>query len=95
MAPDPKVIGPDGCASGSQPGGLLGVVMADTAAARLCHRDKTAHLLETRADYLLAEIQRVAERPTPQELAERLLRRPRVSLKTSPSRAVRTERDRR
>jgi plasmid stability protein len=46
-------------------------------------------------DYLLAEIQRVAERPAPQELAERLLRRPRVSLKTSPSRAVRTERDRR
>ena len=46
-------------------------------------------------DYLLAEIQRVAERPTPQELAERLLRRPRVSLKSSPSKAVRAERDRR
>lgn len=46
-------------------------------------------------DYLLAEIKRVAERPTPQELAERLLRRPRVSLKTSPSKAVRVERDRR
>lgn len=44
-------------------------------------------------DYLLAEIRRVAERPTPQELAERLLRRPRVSLKTSPSKAVRAERE--
>lgn len=44
-------------------------------------------------DYLLAKIQRVAKRPTSQELAERLLYRPRVSLKTSPSKAVRAEWD--
>jgi len=46
-------------------------------------------------EYLLAEIRRVAERPTPEELANRLLSRPSVRLKTSPSRAVRAERDRR
>jgi plasmid stability protein len=46
-------------------------------------------------EYLLAELRRVAERPTPEELAERLLHRPSARLKTSPSKAVRAERDRR
>lgn len=46
-------------------------------------------------EYLLAEIRRVAERPTPEELANRLLRRRSVRLKTSPSKVVRAERDRR
>jgi plasmid stability protein len=47
------------------------------------------------AEFLLAEIRRVAERPTADELAARLLRRPRVRLATSPAKAVRAERDRR
>ncbi len=46
-------------------------------------------------EYLLAEIRRVAERPAPEELADRLLRRPSARLKTSPAKAVRVERDRR
>ena len=46
-------------------------------------------------EYLLAELRRVAERPTPEELADRLLRRPSARLETSPSKAVRAERDRR
>jgi plasmid stability protein len=46
-------------------------------------------------EFLLAEIRRVAERPAPDELAQRLLHRPPVRLKTSPSKAVRAERDRR
>lgn len=46
-------------------------------------------------DYLLAEIRQVAEHPTAAELAERLARRPRARLRTSPAQAVRAERDRR
>ncbi|MBL7193296.1 MAG: hypothetical protein O2946_10420 [Planctomycetota bacterium] len=46
-------------------------------------------------EYLLAEIRRVAERPSPEELAECLLRRPSVRLTTPPATAVREERDRR
>jgi plasmid stability protein len=46
-------------------------------------------------EFLLAEIRKVAERPTPEEVAERLLRRPSVRLKTAPSKAVRAERERR
>ncbi|NBP80971.1 hypothetical protein EBU58_09710 [bacterium] len=46
-------------------------------------------------EFLLAEIRRIAERPMPEELAERLLQRPGVHLKTSPTKAVRAERDRR
>jgi plasmid stability protein len=46
-------------------------------------------------EFLLAEIRRVAERPTADELAARLLRRSRVRLATSPAQAVRAERDRR
>ena len=46
-------------------------------------------------EFLLAEIRRVAERPTADELAARLLRRHRVRPATSPARAVRAERDRR
>jgi plasmid stability protein len=44
-------------------------------------------------EFLLAEIRRVAERPTPAELADRLLGRPAVRLGMSPAKAVRAERD--
>ena len=44
------------------------------------------------SDYLLAEIRHVAERPTLDELRERLHRRERVAAPTSAARAVRTER---
>ena len=45
------------------------------------------------SDYLLAEITRVAERPTVEELQARLASRTRSSLKVSPAKAVRAERD--
>jgi plasmid stability protein len=45
------------------------------------------------SDYLLAEIRHVAERPTLDELRERLHRRDRVAPSLSAARAVRTERE--
>ncbi len=45
------------------------------------------------SDYLLAELRRVAERPTLGELRERLERRPAVTPIVSPEQAVRDERD--
>ncbi len=47
------------------------------------------------SDYLLREVRRVAERPTPEELRQRLARLPAVTPKVSPAHAVRQERDRR
>ncbi|MEI6257829.1 MAG: hypothetical protein WCQ77_14430 [Planctomycetota bacterium] len=46
-------------------------------------------------DFLLAEIRRVAELPTPEELAARLVSRQQARLRTAPAKAVRAERDRR
>ena len=45
------------------------------------------------SDYLIAEIRRVAERPSPRELRERLATRTPVVPRTPPARAVRSERD--
>ena len=45
------------------------------------------------SDFLLAEIRRVAERPTLAELRERLRRRSRVAAPVSAAEAVRRERD--
>jgi len=45
------------------------------------------------SDYLVAEIRRVAERPTIAELRERLERRTRVNSPVSAENAVREERD--
>jgi plasmid stability protein len=47
------------------------------------------------SDYLVREVQRVAERPTVTELRERLARRAPVSPRTTPARAVRAEREQR
>ena len=47
------------------------------------------------SDYLLIEVQRVAERPTVAELRERLARRTPVSPRPTPARAVRAEREQR
>lgn len=46
------------------------------------------------SDYLVAEVRRVAERPTVRELRERLATRSRVELRVPPARAVRAERER-
>ena len=45
------------------------------------------------SDYLLAEIRKVAERPTLDELRERLHRREAVHTPVSAARAIRAERD--
>ena len=45
------------------------------------------------SDFLLAEIRRLAERPSIAELRERLLRRTSVSAPVSAAQAVRRERD--
>jgi antitoxin FitA len=45
------------------------------------------------SDYLLAEIREIAERPTLEEMRERLRRYERVTLPISAAQAVREERD--
>ena len=45
------------------------------------------------SDYLLAELRRIAEKPTLQELRQRLAQRSSVSLDVTPEQAVREERD--
>jgi len=46
------------------------------------------------SDYLLNEVRQVAERPTLDELRERLERRPGMTPSVSPVQAIRAERDR-
>ncbi len=45
------------------------------------------------SDYLIREVQKIAERPTPEEMVERLRRRDRYQGRTSPTKVVRAERD--
>jgi len=45
------------------------------------------------SDYVLAELRRVAERPTREELIARLARRPSVRLRQGAAQALRRERD--
>jgi plasmid stability protein len=45
------------------------------------------------SDYLLREIQRIAERPTLEELRERLARLPPVNPRVPPAQIIREERD--
>jgi plasmid stability protein len=63
----------------------------------LHHRLKARAAMEgmSLSDYLIAEVARVAERPTVREMRERLNARVPVEPRVSPARAVRAERDRR
>jgi antitoxin FitA len=47
----------------------------------------------TLSDYLIAEVRRIAERPTPREMRERLLSRTPVTPTVAPADAIRAERD--
>jgi plasmid stability protein len=47
------------------------------------------------SDYLLREVRKSAEQPTPEEMRERLRRRAPYKGKTSPTELIRAERDRR
>jgi plasmid stability protein len=60
------------------------------------HRKLKARAAEsgqTLSDYLLTEIERLAARPTREEMLARLHRRSRVTLKTPAAVAIREERD--
>jgi len=60
------------------------------------HRSlKARAALEGRSlsEYLLAELKRTAERPTPQELRRRIERRAPLEPRQSPAEAIRAERD--
>ena len=62
----------------------------------LHHKLKVRATLESMSlsDYLIREVQKVAERPAPAELRERLAARTRVAPRVAPAAAVRAERDR-
>ncbi len=47
------------------------------------------------SEFLLREVERVADRPSLREFVEKLRRRERVTTRVSPAKAVRSERDRR
>ncbi len=47
------------------------------------------------SDYLIREVRKIAEQPTPEEMRERLRRRAPYRGKVSPTEVVRSERDRR
>jgi plasmid stability protein len=49
---------------------------------------------QTLTDYLRIEIERLLERPSPEEIRERLRSRTPVKTRVSPTRAVRLERER-
>ena len=54
---------------------------------------RAAHAGQTLSDYLLAELERLAARPTRDELLARLHSRTRVTLKTPAAVAIREERE--
>ena len=56
---------------------------------------RTALAGQSLSDYLLQEVRRLAERPSPDELRARLRERRPVRTRVSAARAVRAERDRR
>ena len=56
-------------------------------------KGRAADAGQTLSDYLLAELERVAERPTRDEMLSRLHRRRRVTLKTAASTVIREERE--
>jgi plasmid stability protein len=62
---------------------------------RLHRRLKARAALEGRSlsDYILVELERVAERPTRQELLERLGQTARADVRPSPAEILRAERD--
>ena len=49
----------------------------------------------TLSDYLVREITKLADRPTMAELRDRIAQRSKVTVRMSPAKAIRAERDRR
>jgi antitoxin FitA len=56
-------------------------------------KSRAAQAGMTLSDYLLAEVEQVAERPTIDELTERIQRRSRVAMKGSSASVIRKHRD--
>jgi antitoxin FitA len=78
-------------------GSMTKMIQIRNVPAELHRKLKSRAALEgtSLSDYLLNEIRQVAERPTLQELAERLATRTPVSFRISPARVLREERSRR
>ena len=62
-------------------------------ALHLTLKVRAADAAQTLSDYLLAELERVAARPTRDEMLSRLHSRRRVTLKTAASTVIREERE--
>ena len=75
---------------------MAGMIQIRNVPAALHRRLKSRAALAgmSLSDYLLSEIREVAERPTIEELKERLQQLPPVTLSITPADAVRAERDR-
>ena len=56
-------------------------------------KTRALHAGQTLSDYLLAELERLASRPTREEMLARLRSRKRVTLKTPAAVVIRDERD--
>jgi plasmid stability protein len=56
-------------------------------------KGRAAHLGQTLSDYLLAELERLADRPTREEMLARVHGRKRVTLKTPAAVIIREERE--
>jgi hypothetical protein len=87
----------DMCSTCKYAGDMTKMIQLRHVPAELHRKLKSRAALEgiSLSDYLLKEIRQVAERPSLQELAERLETRTRVSYRISPARILREERSRR
>jgi plasmid stability protein len=85
------------CLTCNYTGSMTKMIQIRNVPAELHRKLKSRAALEgtSLSDYLLNEIRRVAERPTLQELAERLGTRTPVNYRISPARILREERSRR
>lgn len=60
-----------------------------------CLKVKAAQAGMSLSDFLVGEVRKIAERPSREELLERLAQRPPVRLRPRPADAIRAERERR
>ena len=83
------------CGAGSYPWRMPKTIQIRNVPEALHRRLKLRAAFEGKSlsDYLLAELRRVAERPTPAEMRERLARRSATDPHPSPEEAIRAERD--
>jgi antitoxin FitA len=85
------------CSTCNYTGNMTRMIQIRNVPVELHRKLKSRAALEgtSLSEYLLKEIRQVAERPTLEELAERLKNRTRVTYRISPARILREERSRR